>query len=257
MSNKSNEKRAIHPSGTEILFQPDTHSYFVGETELISATSMIYAHFPLFDAQSIAAKKAKKDKTTAEALLVKWEEGRKEASALGNAVHLMAETILTKKDLNAADSLASSDRELKYLNALKHAIPKILRNYEVVELEKIVFSPQYLAAGTIDILLRNKKTGNLLVADWKTNKEIKFSSFRGERGHGPCSHLLNCNYIHYSLQLSLYKEILSQEGYYPGTKIGCAIIHLDQQNDVVLFKQIDPKDLGREARAILESRRSR
>jgi hypothetical protein len=51
------------------------------------------------------------------------------------------------------------------------------------------------------------------VYDYKTNKEIKKTAFKNWEGKtekmlGPCAHLDNCNFNHYSLQLSIYMYII-------------------------------------------------
>lgn len=66
-------------------------------------------------------------------------------------------------------------------------------------------------AGQLDILYRIKGTDTFALYDWKRSKEIKMEN-TFEKGLGCLSHLDNCNFIHYSLQLNIYKYIL--ENYY-------------------------------------------
>jgi ATP-dependent exoDNAse (exonuclease V) beta subunit len=251
MSQIEQVKRATHPSGKEIVFTAKDHTYFVDGVRYISATGLIHNFFPQFDSVLVANRKALREGVLAEDLLSAWAASGQEASELGTAVHAMAEKILLSKDLSAADEMAQGPRQQLFLAALKQAIPKILQNYDVVEMEKILFSPKYKVAGTIDLLLKNKKTGKLVVADWKTNKEIKHTAFQNQTGHGPCGSLPDCNFIQYSLQLALYRELLIQENYYPNTEVGCVLIHLCQFDGKVTVRQIDPVDLQIEARAVL------
>lgn len=251
---QQHNKVAIHPTGISLTFNPESHTYISAEKELTSITTLIHNYFPEFDAETVAAKKAKREGTCAEELKALWEKTRVDASMLGKAVHLMAEIILTEGNLESANHLPSSSKELAYLECLKVALSKILKNYEVLGVEYIVFSPKYGVAGTIDLLLRNKKTKNLLIVDWKTNKKINFSSFGNEKGFGPCAKLPNCNFMTYSLQLSLYREILMQENYFSGVEITCAIVHFKSELDKVSFAQIDPKDLSHVAKNILSAR---
>jgi len=62
------------------------------------------------------------------------------------------------------------------------------------------------------------------IVDFKTNKEIKTKSFTNWEGVstkmlGPCSHLDDCNFNHYALQLSTYMYIILKHNprYKPGT----------------------------------------
>jgi hypothetical protein len=49
------------------------------------------------------------------------------------------------------------------------------------------------------------------VIDWKRSKEISFEAFQKEgTGFGPCAHLPDCNFAHYSLQLNGYAHMLEQ-----------------------------------------------
>ena len=93
--------------------------------------------------------------------------------------------------------------------------------------EKIVFSKELEIAGTIDILALDKKTNKYDLIDWKTSKKIEMNSYGGKVGTKiATSNIPDCNYYHYTLQLSLYRYLL--ERYY-GLKIRTMIIaHLKE-----------------------------
>ncbi len=79
--------------------------------------------------------------------------------------------------------------------------------------EVIVYSKELGIAGTIDILMMDKKSGEYVLIDWKTSKRIDKSSFNGKKGIKKESCTIDdCKYNHYALQLSLYRYIL--EKYY-------------------------------------------
>lgn len=248
-------KSASHPSGKNIIFDPAQHLYLLDGEELPSVTTIIKQYFPQFDAEKVAARKAEKGKKTAQELIESWNQIREEASAFGNLIHAMAEKIVLRRDLGAADELAKTEKEKRFLEALKSAISQISKNFYFVETEKVIFSPERNIAGTIDVLLKHKKTGRIIIADWKTSKEIRKFAFKNEKGLDICQHLPNCNYIHYSLQLAIYREILLREGYFDrSTQASCAIIHLIDEEPLANFQQITPKNLDREAKAILALR---
>ena len=82
-----------------------------------------------------------------------------------------------------------------------------------LEPEKLIFSPRFRVAGSIDLLVK-KAPAHYLMIDWKRVKEIKYSGFRNRTGTHPATmHLQDCNFIHYSLQLSIYEQILRLERY--------------------------------------------
>ena len=250
-------KRALHPGGREIHFDPDPHHYLLDGERLPSVTTLIKGSFPEFDAVAAAERKAAREGVEAAEVLKMWEKRRDEASRFGSKIHSMAELMILKQDHAAADHLAESEREKTYLVALRAALIRIGKFYDFVECEKIVFSPELKIAGTIDLLLRNKQTGAFVVADWKTNREIKQSAYREEVGHGVCGTLPNCNFIHYSLQLGAYRHILANEKYVdPGVELGAILIHLRTGPNGVGCEFVRPRELVTEAGQLIRLPRS-
>ena len=248
-------RTATHPKGFQIHFDPEPHHYHVDGERLMSVTTVIQKWFPQFDAEAVAKKKAAREGGSYEAFMAEWSRKRDEAAGFGTKAHLMAELILQEKDERAADHLAESEREKTYLLAIKQSLARIALGYEIIESEKIVFSPHYKIAGTIDLLMRSKATGEYVVGDWKTNREIKYAAFRQEKGHGPCSRLANCNFSHYSLQTSAYAELLTSEGYLPsGKAVRGVLLHLHEKSDGrVGCDYIKTSDLAAEFRSILRT----
>ena len=242
-----------HPTGLQLEFHPEPHHYILSGEKLTSVTSVIHNWFPQFDAESTAKKKAAREGIPYESLLTEWSRKRDEAASFGTKIHALAETILRHGNDAAADADAHSARERAYLVAVKEALRRVALGYEVLEAEKIVFSPQLKVAGTIDLLLRSKTTSEFVIADWKTNRELKYSGFRQEMGLGPCSHLENCNFSHYSLQTSAYGELLVREAYVPTTsRVRGVLLHLRETGSgSVVCDYVKTKDLATEVRQIL------
>lgn len=246
-------RQAIHPQGKLLEFHPGPHCYVLDGQELTSVTRMIHRWFPEFDAETIARKKAQREGVTHESLLTEWARKRDEAAAFGTKAHLMAEKIVVEKNPGAADDLAQTAREKSYLSAIKEALGRIALGYDVVETEMIVFSPGRKVAGTVDLLLRNRSNGEYVVADWKTNKEMKYKGFGQETGSGPCAKLVHCNFNHYSLQISAYGQLLSSESYLPlGASVRGVLLHLrESSSGKVVCDYVKSKDLKFEATACL------
>lgn len=245
-------KEALHPSGLKISFFEKKHEYLVGNERYDSVTSLIKSNFPAFDADKVSEIVAKKQGRDKKEILAEWEVTRKEAASFGTKFHSMVETILIKKDLEAANHFAVSEKEKRYLEALKKAVLEIGKSYDFLHVEKIVFSPSLKIAGTIDVILQNKKTGSLVVADWKTNKKIDFSGF--DKGLGPFKTLENCNFIHYSLQLSAYRHLLLREGYVEKNQaVNTALLHFADTGSEILLNKIKPKDLNEPLLVLLGS----
>lgn len=217
-----------------------------------SVTTRIHRWFPQFDAAEVARKKAEREGLHADTLIALWERKRVQAASFGTKIHAMAELILTAGEDAAADHLPENDRERRYLDAIKGALARVRPAYDIIATEKIVFSPELRVAGTIDLLMRSKRADEWIVGDWKTNREIKFKSFGEEMGLGPCGHLPNCNFAHYSLQTSAYGELLGREAYLPsGARVRGVLFHLKENDGRVICDFIKTRDSLTEARALL------
>ena len=252
-----NLRKAQHPSGLEITFDPAEHRYLHAGEALTSVTTIIKSHFPDFDAEAVARNKAEREGTSHEELLRQWDQRREVAGTFGSRIHLFAETILLNNDPTAADALAVTDRERAYLASLKVAIARIGKYYEFIEAEKIVFSPRRKIAGTIDLLLRNRTTGEYVLGDWKTSRKIRREAFRQETGHGIFSDLPHCNHVHYSLQLHAYRELLLSEGYLANDAgVRGIIIHLFEANGRVACDFINPREVAHSVGELFRSRES-
>lgn len=93
--------------------------------------------------------------------------------------------------------------------------------------EVILYSTELKLAGTVDLVARNSRTGRVTLYDWKTSQRIDKTPFQGKRGiRGAALLLPDCNYVHYSLQLSLYAYLL--EKYYGVDVDAIYILHLDK-----------------------------
>ena len=197
------DKIATHPSGLQIVFNEEAHSYLVGDEKYLSVTKLIHGLFPEFDTDKVAGKFAKKHGRTKDDVLMEWEAKNREACEYGTNVHLYAENLLLGKPLPEPINEKASE----CFPVLDKFIDKLQQRYNLIDSEKIVFSPKYKISGTVDLIMQHKKTGNIVVMDWKTNKAIKRSNDYGERGLGFLRHIHHCNYMHYQLQSVSYTHL--------------------------------------------------
>jgi hypothetical protein len=112
-----------------------------------------------------------------------------------------------------------------------------------------VWSEEHKLAGSIDMVFYRKSDDSYVIYDWKRSKEIKREN-DWETGYGPVSHLPNCNYWHYTLQLNVYRWFL--ETFY-GLKISdmyLIILHPDNTN----YKRFRLNRLDDEVNDMLECR---
>lgn len=122
------------------------------------------------------------------------------------------------------------------------------KGYYELDLDKGVY-PEFLislasrdgllkVAGQIDLLI---KDGNeITIIDYKTNKEIKKKSYFDMNTKTnlmmkyPLNNLMDCNYYHYTLQLSLYAYLLQQIN--PNFKIkSLQLYHVNHDNKTKVY----------------------
>lgn len=196
-------------------------------------------------------------------------------ASLGSNVHAFIEQKILR-DMHPTTSVGMEDKEKAlrglpprmdcngeehlYYPAADAASSMVLEQYDPVEIELMIASPDLGLAGTIDFLGRNKKTGGLIVGDWKTSSSVvsEFKHFNFEepahRDHLPF--LANEKQRRYALQVLIYGYLLRREGYlaaYDQPRRGegylpleYGIIQLSKRIDGTVghqFKKVLPSDI--------------
>lgn len=183
--------------------------------------------------------------TVQQDILDEWQRNKLEACERGTRKHLDMENLFTNKKVTDLKRFGFGGKfEVNTNQSLES------HNQELLDIERGVF-PEYLIyrispdkkfrlAGQIDLLI---KDGNdIYLIDYKTNKSIDEKSFfdsktkKNKMMQYPLNNLMDCNKIHYTLQLSTYAWMLQQLN--PNFKIKeLKIIHFDHQggqNEYVL-----------------------
>ncbi len=218
-----------------IRFSEKDHKYTninTGET-YISGTQLLSLFKPEFNSKELAERVAKKKGITADAILNEWADIAKIATTKGTAIHESIESLIMRepeKMHNEYSSIAKS--------ALL-TIEQTFGNLSNLKSEVIVYNDDYKIASQSDLVQRYtpkfSKYEIINIIDYKTNKEIRFTSKYQEYLKEPISHLAECEYNVYSLQLSLYAYLL--EGMYPKSKIGqLAIMWLNNSNKWIIYQ---------------------
>ena len=194
-------------SEQNIILNKDTHEYkLLDHTEIIftSVTTFVDHFFEGFDAQKVATKLInnypKYAGRTVESLIADWDA----AADYGTSVHEELERWI-KDGIEPSDIKAINGKDW-----LQHY--KLKSDIDILS-EVIVYSTELSIAGTVDILAKDNSTGLYEIIDWKTSKKIEMVSYGQKMGtHEITKNIMDCNFYHYSLQLSLYRYIL--ETYY-------------------------------------------
>jgi len=208
---------------SKISLIEETHQYVLEtnpELDFQSVTTVVGSFFEPFDAVKIATNLCdthpKYRYKRPEQLINEW----KMASDYGTQVHKEIEQCIREKRESSEPKAASA---LEWLD-------KYYINTDVdILTEVIVYSEELEIAGSIDILAYHKDKDVYEIIDWKTSKQIKKVSFNRKMGNHPVtSNIMDCNFNHYALQLSMYRYIL--ENCYGVTVQNQMIGHLQDGN---------------------------
>jgi len=231
-----------------IKFHDDVHKYFVGDKNLISVTTMLHKYQEEFDEYYWSNIKKGELKMTQDQVLAYWKALNIKSQVKGSAVHNYAELLFNNKVYKFDPELADAKLGKENIDILKSRGEKTVKEeYDIVikyvdkfhadtngklipiKTEFVVFDEEWELAGMMDILFWNVKKQCFQVWDWKTNKELnKESKFR-KNLKGIVSHLPDCEYSIYCLQLTTYKRILERN---IGIKIdGCYIVWFNEVNE--------------------------
>jgi hypothetical protein len=229
-----------------VIFKAEDHSYTSVDTEekidWVGVTTLISNFKKPFDAekQSVKSSKNKNSKwfgLSPEEIRRAWEAESKRATDLGTFYHnqreeeiLMFETI-EREGLQVPIIKPIVDGDAKYAPEQKLQ--------DGVYPEHLVYLKSAGVCGQSD---RVEVVRDVVsITDYKTNKEIKMEGYRGWDGStqkmtGPVSHLDDCHFYHYALQLSVYLYIILKHN--PALKPGKLVI------DHVTFEEAGKDHLG-------------
>lgn len=192
-------------------FEEESHKYFFNSKPIkISVSGLIKNFYEPFDSYEVSLKVAQRTGVDQKELLKEWDEAGKKAIKTGNKSHLFGEVYPFNRHLEPSNGF--EEAIVKFWNDLpEHVVPVIM--------ELRMFHKEFMFAGTADILLFNTITGTFIIGDYKTNKDL-FKNYKGIENNwkgkmmtGVFSHLLDCPYNKYQLQLSFYQILFEQTGF--------------------------------------------
>lgn len=217
-----------------IVFKADDHSYtsIEGEEQIqwTSVTSLISKMKKHFDKEAVAKKVTKNSKSKwygldPKAVIQIWDNEALRATTLGTYYHNQRESDLCSlSSLEVDGVIIPIVPPVPEINNLKHAPSQKLD--PGVYPEHMVFLKSVGICGQSDLVeVVNDKIN---IIDYKTNKKIDTESYKNWDGisdklQHPVSHLDDCNFNHYALQLSIYMYIMLKHN--PKLKPGKMFIH--------------------------------
>lgn len=207
-------KNKIKEAFGKYTFIEDGHYYLCnGKRVGISTTGLIGQYENHFDSETISQQVANKRGISQQEILEEWRVENLHSTIKGSMVHEFAQSLWEGKEYKF--DFSNIPKEID-INRLKNDIDKLIPQamnfyndfkdmYELIGCEIYLGDEEFDECGATDQILYNKYTGGIAIIDYKTNKEIKRESYRHKKMLIPLQKYDDCNYIHYSIQLSDYK----------------------------------------------------
>jgi len=201
-----------------VVFNSESHTYTKKNKKLISVTTFISQFKNEFDSDFFSKKIALRDNKTQEQVLKEWSEKAKKSCDIGTAIHKIFEDYINNNYSVIADELVFDFLELDesyFLEFKEKSIIAIqfIKDFFItkrlipVYTEYIVYDENL--AGQIDLICKDKNN-NYYILDFKTNEKIETYSYN-KKMKGIFDFLNDSSYYHYSLQLSIYKNMFDKE----------------------------------------------
>lgn len=187
----------------ELEFDEPNHIYSVkGERIKSSVSTLVKLFVKSTDFDNIATSIDKRDSLPKGTTSLIWDLNSKVSLAIGTAAHFFGELYCFNKILKPTNGYERAI--VKFWDDLpEHIVPVVM--------ELKMYHKNYLFAGTGDILLYNTISGQYIIGDYKTNKDL-FKNFKETKMLAPFDNLLDMPINHYQLQLSFYQILFEQTG---------------------------------------------
>jgi ATP-dependent exoDNAse (exonuclease V) beta subunit len=227
-----------HERDDKIKFVEEGHIYNIyipgiNNGNIVSVTKLAHKYFDDFDADKVIENmmksknwsKSKYYGMTKEEIKDTWEENRKESSMLGTNLHDKIEVFFNGE---LKDEDIEYTIEFSYFLNWWKDFKKINPQWVPYRTEWRVYDEDKCVAGSIDMVFSNDKD-ELWIVDWKRSKEIKKNNpYR--KGKGILSHLDDCNYSQYCLQLNIYRHILETKYHKKIIRMDLVVMHPNNKN---------------------------
>ena len=228
----------------EIRFNDPDHSYFFKDRPCMSVTEFIGSYKKPFPAEIIAAKYAKKHGLTKQEVLDDWEEKKVTAQVKGTEIHKYIEMKFCCRNY-----VPNLDVDLGLIEMVDNFYKDTKNKLIPIKQEFIVGDYTMGICGTIDSLFYNKKSNEIQIWDYKTNKDITYKSKYKKKMMDEVKHLEECEMNTYSLQLEIYKQIIERN---TSLKVGKKFLcWFNENNDN--YKIIETIELKDEVTKLLNS----
>lgn len=225
---------------SRITFLEEPHIYLIDGKEvpkLQSVTQFVHTFFSHFNADQVIGNMMKSRNwpnskyfgMTPKEIKKDWDKIRDEAATAGTKMHLAIEQFYN----NQIDSNVELVQDKKVTNTVEYQYFEIFfkdhHHLKPFKTEWRIFDEKVKIAGSIDMIFLDPddETGkSLYIFDWKRSKCINTSNIY-QKALEPISHLDDCNYIHYTLQLNVYRKIIQDNYGFKVNKLAIVVFHPD------------------------------
>lgn len=223
-----------------------------------SVTQFLSRFSEPFDSETISKKFAKKHGLNQQDVLYEWKKKGDISTTSGTIIHSFLENAKRGKtfdiDFSVADKLGIR-KEVE--ERVKILLPQARQFHEdtlnklfPIQLEYTVGIEHYIA-GNIDMVCWNKRANEFQIWDYKNVKSIDITPGYFSRWcYYPFNKERDTNFIHYSMQLNIYKEILERT---LDVKIGsCYLVQFNYADKNANFEIFPCRDLQKECGIALD-----
>lgn len=241
-------------------FIENGHYYLCnGKRVGISTTGLIAQYENEFDSDTISQQVADKRGISQQEVLEEWRIENLHSTIKGSFIHEFAQSLWEGKEYKFDYSNVPKEIDLDRLKSdIEKLIPQAINfyndykdMYELIGCEIYLGDEDFDECGATDIVFLNKYTKEIIIADFKTNKKIERESFKHKKMLLPLEKYDDCNYVHYSIQLSDYKYKFEKNTDFKVAET--FIIYFDINKDN--YEIIEPLNMEKEVKKILNLRR--
>jgi hypothetical protein len=205
-----------------IVFLDRTHTYLIDNkpSAKYSVTGLLESLKEPFEKEKWATIKGKEFGLTSEEIIKSWDQKNLYSKVLGTVFHNYAENYFNNKVVPYDREWVSSQLTKEQHNELRETLETLLKQFNnfyndtkgfliPIKNELVIGDVNNTKiCGMIDMLCYNTKKECYEIYDFKTNKEINYSSKFKKKFLEPLNHLEVCEYNTYSLQLGFYKKFI-------------------------------------------------
>lgn len=205
-------KKKLLDKFSKLEFNEELHQYKVDGRILPSVSGLIKNFYDEFDTEGISFNYANKHGFTQEQVKSAWKGENLRSTDEGSRVHIFGEDYANSKYFGIGETpLPISKQDLGIVQWWIDKVDNV-PYLEPLVLELQMFNLMFGYAGTADIILIDTRDGSLIIADYKTNKEL-FNEFGDNKLKLTGTDLLVSNFNKYQCQFSFYQILLEEMGY--------------------------------------------